>query len=85
MLEGPWHAVLYTADILETNTFDCNGRELALMAQLISSDQEFPCEFPKDLSQLPAELTQHLLLIPVRAVPVQDESISFLLLSSIQA
>ena len=45
----------------------------------------FPCEVPKDLSHLPVELTQHLLLILVGAVPVHDESISFLLLSSIRA
>lgn len=45
----------------------------------------FPSEVPKDLSHLPAELMQHLLLIPGGAIPAQDESIPFLLLSSIQA
>lgn len=54
------------------------------MAQLILSDREFPCEVPKDLSQLPVELMQHLPLIPVGTILVQDKSLSFILLYSIK-
>lgn len=66
-------------------TPDCSSRELALLAQLVSSGQEFPCDVPRDLSQLPAELMQRLPLIPAGVIPDWDGSTSFLLLSAIQA
>lgn len=66
-------------------TPDCSSRELALLVQLVSFGQEFPCDVPRDLSQLPAELMQHLPLIPAGAIPDWDGRTSFLLLSAIQA
>lgn len=68
MLEGPWYVVLCTANIhtwLQWQGIDFDG-----------SAGLFPCNVPKDLSYLPAELIQHLLLIPEGGIPVQDQSLS---------